>query len=503
MTKKNLILTTFFFASLCLPAQEWSVRYPSGHPSGYSHFHDGYVDGNGVTFLVGQEGPERETSDAVLFRVESDGSHTTYKYSRDGYQSKANCIVEMPDDHLFVAGNLSNDTCDRLLVLIFDKELNLLEERHYGHEVDSVTFGKCRGVLDSHGNVIVVTYIIQDNGYKGVFYRGAFYKFDPQGDTLCHRVLLADEPDPVSYLVDFRVRQLWYKGQSQTLLCLAPGFGGVMSFITFDDTFRYIEEYPIWRDQAEKSDHTLYRDCYTDHWFSEDEALFFSSIGAADRNRLRVSRVTTKGEILELFPLNERADTIDDAAQPRCMAAPNDSTFYFSFHYHRWGYYPGTACVYQLNDQLEITGYHIDDDHESYRTCLILPTADGGCITVNDSCIYHPFATTALPFIRKLSSDDFIHVPWSVTQTCQIPPPAKAYPNPCTETLHIPISHAEQDERIRYRVEDLLGRTLIDRIVPAGGNLLNLDVTQLKPGIYHYQVYSTHKTLFSETFIKR
>ena len=500
---KQFFFVTFLLSCLSLSAQEWSVRYPSGHPSGYNHFHDGFVDANGVTFLVGQEGPSKDYSDAILFRVGPDGSHTSYTHNKSGFHSKANCIVEMSNDHLFVAGNLYNDTCDWLMVLIFDKELNLLEEKLYDKEVDMLSFGKSRGILDNHDNVIVSTYFTQDNGYKGVFYRGILFKFDQHGDTLRHRYLLADEPDPVSYLADFRLRQLWYKEQNETLLCLVPGFGGVMSFITFDSAFNYIEEHPIWNSQMDKSDRTLYRDCYTDHWFSENEALFFSSIGDADHNRLRVSRVTTQGEILEIFPLNARVDTIDDAAQPRCMAAPNDSTFYFSFHYHPWGYYPGTACVYQLNNQLEIVGYHIEDDHSAYRTCLIFPTSDGGCITVNDSCMDHPYATTTLPFVRKLSPANFVRIPWSVTQTDQGSVSCKAYPNPCNEVLLIPITTEYQTGNTRCQVSDLQGRTLMDCFIRPDGNLLHLDVSRLKAGFYHYRIYSNQKTLFSEKFLKK
>ena len=503
MSKSILFLLTFFLCSLPLSAQEWSVRYPSEYPSGYNHFHDGFVDEDGTTFLVGQEGPDKSTPNAILFRIATDGNHFSYTYNKPGFNSKANCIVEMPNDRLFVAGSLSNDTCDRLLVLIFDKGLNLLEERQYDKEVEMLSFGKSRGILDSQGHVIVSTYFSQDNGYKGVFYRGILFKFDQHGDTLRHRYLLADEPDPVSYLVDFRMRQMWYKSQNETLLCLVPGFGGVMSFITFDSSFNYIEEYPIWNNLSDKSDRTLYRDCYTDHWISENEALFFSSIGDADHNRLRVSRVTTQGEILEIFPLNARVDTIDDAAQPRCMAAPNDSTFYFSFHFHPWGYYPGTACVYQLNNQLEIVGYHIDDDHNAYRTCLIFPTSDGGCITVNDSCIDHPYATTTLPFVRKLSPADFVRIPWSVTQTDQGSAPCNAYPNPCDNTLYIPLRDAYQTNNTRCQVYDLQGRILMDCFVRPDGNLLNLDISNLKPNIYYYRIYSDQRTLFSEKFLKK
>ena len=450
---------------------------------------------------MGQEGPNRNTSDAIVFRVNPDGSHSSYKYAKKGCHSKTTCIVGMPNDQLFVAGNLFNDTCDQLMVLILDKSLNLLEERQYDKEVDSVNFGKCSGVLDSQGNVILSTSIVQSNEYGGSFNRGVFYKFNRHGDTICHRYLLADEPDPVSYLLDFQMRQMWYKEQNGTLLCLVPGYGGILSFITFDSAFNYIEEHPIWNDKTEKSDHTLYRDCYTDHWLSENEALFFSSTGAAEHNKLRVSRVNTQGQILELFPLHERTDTIDDAAQPRCMAAPNDSTFYFSFHYHRWGYYPGVACVYQLNKQLEIIGCHINDDHDSYRTCLILPTSDGGCITVNDSCILSPLATAALPFIRKLTLDDFEHIPWSITQNDPTTLSHHAYPNPCDEILHIPLSDIVVNKQIHCRVEDTLGRILLDCIPGSDGNLLHLDISRLKPGVYRYQIYSDQKTLSSEKFI--
>ena len=501
MSKNILFLVVLILSGLPLEAQEWRVRYPSGHPSGYNHFHDGCVDRYGVAFLVGQEGPDKNHSDAILFRVTPDGNHRSFQYSKPGFHSQANCIVEVPEDRLFVAGNLGNDTCDRLLVLIFDKDLNLLEEKQYDKEVDSLTLGKSRAVLDSHGNVIVSTYAAQNNGYHGVFYRGILFKFNPYGDTLRHRYLLAEEPDPVSYLVDFKVRQMWYKSQNGTILCLVPGFGGVMSFIAFDTAFNYIEEHPIWSERPEKSDHTLYRDCYTDHWFSEHEALFFSSIGDANRNRLRVSRVTTQGEILEIFPLNARADTIDDAAQPRCMASPNDSTFYFSFHYHQWGYYPGVACVYQLNNRLEIVGCHIDESHDAFRTCLILPTADGGCITVNDSCVFQPLATQALPFVNKLCPDDFIHIPWTVSQAEKVP--LHAYPNPCDEVLCIPLPDGRGAVNTRCRVSDLQGRTLMDCIVPPGGNILKLDVSKLKPGIYLYRIYSDQKTLFSEKFLKK
>ena len=499
--KKRSIIILLCLICFHLSAQEWVVSYTGAHPSGLTTLADGFVDEDGVTFLAGREGENEEISDALLMRIEPTGTYSTFKYTKEGFHSRATCIIEMSNQHLFVAGNMSDEADDYIMVLILDKQLNLIEERQYGKEVDAVSFRDCKATLDSHGHVIVATAILQNNQYQGYDIHGVFFKFTAQGDLVSHRYLIEDYPDPLYFLMDFRLRQMWYREENETLLCLSTGYGGVLSFVTFDSDFNYIEEHPIWSERPEKSDHTLYRDCYTDHWFSEHEALFFSSIGDANRNRLRVSRVTTQGEILEIFPLNARADTIDDAAQPRCMASPNDSTFYFSFHYHQWGYYPGVACVYQLNNRLEIVGCHIDESHDAFRTCLILPTADGGCITVNDSCVFQPLATQALPFVNKLCPDDFIHIPWTVSQAEKVP--LHAYPNPCDEVLCIPLPDGRGAVNTRCRVSDLQGRTLMDCIVPPGGNILKLDVSKLKPGIYHYRIYSDQKNLFSEKFLKK
>ena len=501
MMKKLFLSIAFCLTYLFLSAQGWSVNYIGDYPSGRTHFHDGFIDEDGVTFLAGQEGPSTNMPKALFMRIEPDGSHTEYKYVKEGYYSRATCIIEMHNHNLFVAGNLYGETDDYLLVLILDKHLNLLAERHFAKEVEGNSFGASKAMLDSHDNVIVSTFVSQNNAYQGFDYRGIFFKFDQLGNLKTRRYLYEDYPDPVYFLWDFKMRQMWYKAEEEHLLCLVPGYGNVLSFITFDSAFNYIDEYQIWQEDINKSDHTIADDCYTDHWLSENEALFFSSLGDSEHNKLRHSRINTHGEILELRPLNERTDTIDDAATTRCMATVNDSTFYFSFYYHTWAYYPGTACVYQLNHRMEIVGRHLDDNHQCYRTYMVLPTTDGGCITVNDSCNYYGITSKSHPIVSKLSPDDFETVPLSVSSV-QSPPDPKAYPNPCEESLHIPIAHLG-NQQLRCQVHDYLGRTVIDRMVPHGCNILHLDVSRLRTGNYHYRIYTDKETLFTEQFIKK
>ena len=501
MMKKLILLIVLSLTYLLTVAQEWSIHYAGAYPVGCIHFHDGFIDEDGVTFLAGQEGANPDTPDALFMRIESDGNHTEFKYTKEGFRSKITSVIELPDHNLFAAGNLYGDTTDYVLVLILDKQLDLLEEKQYEKEMEGNSFGPCRAAIDSHGHAIVSTVVTRNNAYQGIDYRGVFFKFDPQGNMITSRYLIEDYPDPLYFLTDFRLRQMWYKPEEDNLLCLAPGYGNVLSFITFDSAFNYIDEYQIWQDDIDKSDHTLSRDCYTDYWYNEDEALFFSSRGDADHNKLRVSRVNTHGEILEYIHLNERTDTIDDAAQPKCMATANDSTFYFNFYYHTWSYYPGTACVYLLNDRLEIIGRHVDDDHQCYRSCMVLATADGGCLTVNDSCNYNGITVTSRPIIQKLTMEDFETIPLSIAQSDMGQETGTAFPNPCDEVLHIPIPFYDSSD-IRCLVTDQMGRIVIDTKTLSGCRL-DLNVSRLRTGLYHYRIHNPDKTLLTGQFYKK
>lgn len=501
--KKLLFTFALCLACFHLSAQEWVVRYVGEHLPGHTTFVDGFIDEDGVTFLAGREDVEEGLSDALLMRIEPDGAHTEFRYDREGYHSRATCILEMRNHNLFVAGNLSDDSDDYIMVLIFDKHLNLLVERQYEKEVEAVSFRSCQATLDSHEHVIVSTAVVQDNQYQGQDYRGVFFKFNYQGELVSHRYLIEEYPDPLFYFMDFRLRQMWYK-DDETLFCLCTGYGGVLSFVTFDSAFNYIEEHPIWRSELDKFEHSINRDDgYTDYWYNEDEALFFSSIGDYERNKLRVSRVNTHGEFLDFICLNERTDTIDDAASSRCMAAVNDTTFYFLFHYHVPVLYPGTGCVYQLNDRLEIVGRHLDDEHQSYQSRIILPSSDNGCVVVYDSCAYKFMTRTKHPVIKKLSPNDFEQVFLSVEattdNTAELTMP---YPNPADDVIHIPLPEKEATHR-RIRISDTKGLVVVDRIVEQDASLIRLDISGLKPGLYQYTLYTPETTLLTKKFIKK
>ena len=503
MMKRLILSIALFLFCLHLSAQEWVVSYFGEHPTGFTTLVDGFIDEDGVTFLAGREGIDKDTSDALLMRIEPNGTNTVFRYEKEGCHSKATCILEMNNQNLFVAGNLSDENDDYIMVLILDKQFHLLEAHQYEKEVEAVSFRNCKATLDSHNHVIVSTAVVQNNSYQGTDLHGVFFKFNEHGELVSRRYLIEDYPDPLYFFMDFRLRQMWYREDNETLLCLCTGYGGVLSFVTFDSAFNYIEEHPIWRDEIDRSDHTLNReDCYTDHWYNDEEALFFSSRGDYEHNKLRVSRVNTQGEFLDFICLNERPDTIDDAATSRCMAAANDSTFYFLFHSHTWILHPGIGCVYQLNERQEIVGRHLDDEHQCYQSRLVLPTADNGCIVVYDSCVYQMQPNIMHPVIKKLAPDDFEQVFLSVEPTPVNPlQHSSVFPNPANDVIHIPMLGIGKTNR-RFRIIDTRGLIVTDRIVNTDDSILRIDISRLKPGIYQGQYYTADGVLQSEKFIK-
>lgn len=489
------------FCLLCSPlfAQHWVIDY-EGVPSGVTAFADAVMDEEGVTFLVGQEGESHEKPETLVMRVEPNGEHVEYLHHKAGCYTKGTCILELQDHRLFIAGNCQGPNDDSVMVLILDKQLNLIHERYYPKEVEALSFGKCQATLDAHGQVIVASSVRQSTPYPYFENHGVFFKFDTEGRLVSHRYLIEDYPNPLFYFSQFHLRQMWYR-DDETLLCLAPGYGGVMSFITFDSAFNYIEEHPLYQENGGHLD-VLCDDCYTDYWFNEDEALVFSSNCDGEHSELRVAHVNTQGEFLQYMPLHVRPDTLDEVANRRCMAAVNDSTFYFSFYYHRYPYDPGVACVYLLNDRLDIVGRHLDDDVPCYRSKLILPTPDGGCLAVNGLCNCVYVVHEEHPYLHRLSRDDFETVVWSVSDKDSGPATGLSYPNPTNHLLHIPLDLTESDE-LRCQVVDLLGRIVSDQRIGPSKGTLHLNVAHLRPGTYHYRIYTSSQTLLTERFIKQ
>ena len=500
MRKLHLLLA---FVLICtqVNAQDWSFSYNGDHPSGSIQFCDGFIDEAGVTFLAGREGPDYYHPEALFMRIEPNGDHREFRYQKEGFLSKATCMLEMPNHNLFIAGNMSDSTDDYVMVLILDKQLNLLEERRYAKEVEALSFGECKAALDSHGNVIVSTTVLQTYNPHVTTDHGVFYKFDCHGDLISHRYLIEDYPGTFYFFTNFHLRQMWYNEVDETLLCLAPASYDVMSFVTFDSAFNYIREYPVVNDEDMRFDHILNDDCFTDHWYNDEELLVFNSRGDYEHNDLRIAKINVYGDFLDYIYLTETPDTIFDPAIYRSMATANDSIIYYSFYYHLVPLRPGYAVVWMFNEQLEIIGSYVFDDGMNYRSDLILPTSDDGCLVVNHRSPDALMDYYGYPVITKLKKEDFITAPYSSVELTK-QPPGLAYPNPVETVLNIPLP-VFNGVRARCQILDTQGVIISDRIINPDDPILQFNVSGFNPGLYFYRIYTADKTFVTEKFIKK
>jgi hypothetical protein len=75
------------------------------------------------------------------------------------------------------------------------------------------------------------------------------------------------------------------------------------------------------------------------------------------------------------------------------------------------------------------------------------------------------------------------------------------YPNPVENIINIPLGRTSGNLQIQLFKAD--GRKVFDKAESSSGNIVNLDVKFLPPGIYIYQISSQNRPIASGKFIKR
>ena len=91
--------------------------------------------------------------------------------------------------------------------------------------------------------------------------------------------------------------------------------------------------------------------------------------------------------------------------------------------------------------------------------------------------------------VLKLTREEMNPIPASVKEMPVTEIQGKAYPNPAKDVLNIDLSGMENIEGCRISITDVLGRPCLDRFVRGKGNVLTVDVSGLKAGVYGYRVY--------------
>ena len=176
--KRLLLLASFLsFWAVYATAQSWEFLHSTGKRVEWLDRSCSDIEGN--LYIVGRTGDIFSHSDAFIIRISPNGDTLSYTYKIEGNYSNFRDVAMLPNGNLFVTGfraNTNGDN-DRLLVVLFDTELNVLSEKLYECVGQGTLFrSTSEVVLDSDGNAVVFTsQIVPESGglrrFPAILYR--------------------------------------------------------------------------------------------------------------------------------------------------------------------------------------------------------------------------------------------------------------------------------------------------------------------------------------------
>ena len=185
------------------------------------------------------------------------------------------------------------------------------------------------------------------------------------------------------------------------------------------------------------------------------------------------------------------------------MAYYNDTTIYGAIDCQWYLEGPSITRICLVDTEMEVLGLKeiTTEASDYYFPGSILSTPDGGCII--SVMEYHAFGENHYHGkIIKLSREDFNPIPCSVKEMPEKAIKAMAYPNPAKDELNIDISGLPGHNEHRIQITDALGHIYLDRVIHGEGNVLTVEVSSLKSGIYIYSIYNAEKEIVRNKFIK-
>jgi hypothetical protein len=101
-----------------------------------------------------------------------------------------------------------------------------------------------------------------------------------------------------------------------------------------------------------------------------------------------------------------------------------------------------------------------------------------------------------------MNREDFNPIPCSVKEVPQEALQASAFPNPAKDELNIDISGLPDNKQHRIQITDAIGHVCMNRIIRGNGNLLTVDVSSLKPGVYICTIFNSENEIVRNKFVK-
>lgn len=460
-------------------------------------FYDAIEDTNADIVLVGRIGdlynldwdpyilkiyPNGDTMSKRIASADTNGWFQNIELLNDGnYMLFGKCITGTDIDY------------DKLWLCKMDTALNVIFHKTYN--VLSAPYTRChfsRSHTDTDHNIILsggVSYDSDQRNENGDF---IFVKCNQQGDTLLTKT------------------QHFEFGQQMYDITQIPnttdylGVGGFIDMHNFG---------PIRLDSAFNIKQI--RHFYSQisilgcmHWLTDTSYLFAACnyVFGSDEQQVGTYIIDTALNYQKQLILG-KIDTVEYPAYDHSIGYVNDTTIYIGaqqIHPSWWITRQNVLELYVIDRELNLLG-HKDFTDPDARLFLngILPTADMGCLFYGARCAEENQHEYDVKIIKVLREDIEIEIsPITVTSELVHQINAKAYPNPAREVLNIPLSKNIGLENTRIQIFDMNGKKISDRLLNGQGNVLQVSLSTLRPGMYFYTILSKGEKPVTGKFIK-
>lgn len=500
--KKILLTFAVLSAAFAAAAQCWNIESDR----------DGCLLGtccnaDNETVLVGRYMKDSLSTQATAFaiKIDENGDYTTFQAGDDTRTSFSE-VVALDDGGYFVVGTRGEGVNERLWVLKFDENLEIVGEHFYDKDAEFAEhdFYQTLMTKDDDGTLLVTGCV----GFG--WYIGFFYRLNIDGECLKSKFIHPDDYDGLFHNSMYLPNCIREMPECSDFLVIGAGQGGNPSFLRFDYDFNLvstntINHLPNPHQGSVDEELAVPINLYSDYWIDSTNLLISGYAGEdtdgdwfIDKQYMFLGKADMSAYIYETaFVANQ--DTLHSTIQCHNMAVANDTTIYIVTEANV-GHYsgPSIADIYLANKDLELLGRLLPDNVSTgYSPTTAVATKDGGIVVAE-----FKFWTQDGMRIRKFLREDFRPI-LSVSEESELLHECLVYPNPAIDAVHIDVSGLDVgDGRTVFRVFDVLGRQCFNRTISGDGSVLTLDVSFLKSGTYSFQVIRDKEVLVSDKFIK-
>jgi len=507
--KKLLQLILVLILGQPLFAQEWVTALEDI----YLPHEQIAVDGGDNILHVGTL-PEQ---DGCVLKVDKKGEYIIRKVHLPGKALEYHSAIELDNGNYMVFGICDDSLADYhyqryLQVDVFDSQLESVSSRTYDMDdelTDLFNFPNMRHPMSSivtpKGTVLLAAApsIKYSNNY-GYYYQSVlrFFEFDEEGALL----RIVDNPRPMTELGD--IKSMTYAPRSDNLMVFVGDgiFGnasGVPGILVADTSYTIVAKQSLYALEGLGCS-----DIGCDgHWIDDQHLIVdveqYIGQSFTFHTLYKVDSALNVYGSQALLP----SDSCTWVSRERNTAYANDSTIfafsYFSDSFSAGVLFYSNACITLFDKHLNLLGRKvIKKDDMRHNIGVPAVFNDGGCLVHVRSWNGENFQGEPFDFqeLMKFRRED-IEITWDVVNETEAEHAIKAYPNPTSGILNIPIGETDcQDARLQ--IFDMKGAKCFDCALSKQGNLITVDTQNLEAGLYVYHIISGSKELADGKFVK-